>query len=159
VLLYAHNLGSIPANTAALAVEQPYSAGKKDIGMMISDRYTCGAVRISYGLSDEYGNSVPPCLGSNTIDSSKEPEIIHLQKKKLTVHPPSPAPGTQAAPNPPVYRKRQNTGIYPPVLLPLPQSPSGTIPETPGKDTPPGGRKPGDNPSAPSRNTPPKPRP
>lgn len=151
LVLYAHNLGDIPKNTAAVAVKNPYS--QQEVGMMISDQNTCGAIRISYGMVDDFGNGVSPCLDENEIDSTSEPEIVYLNKqipKTLT-------PNGQAAPpsNPP--RKRPRTNNPPPVVLPVPPRtpqpvpptpPSGTTPKTPG------GRQPGDNPGGSGRNKP-----
>lgn len=112
VLLYAHNLGDIPNNTAALAVKNQYQS--QEVGMMISDKNTCGAIRISYGLSDENGVSVPPCLDENKVDSTSEPEIIYLTK----INPPS-RNNTGTVNRPPVYQPNpRNTN--PPVVVPVP---------------------------------------
>jgi|GEM_PF-2346943 len=152
LVLYAHNLGDIPKNTAAVAVKNPYS--EQEVGMMISDKNTCGAIRISYGMSDDFGNSIPPCLDENVVDSTSEPEIVYLNQQI----PKTVTPNTQAAPRntSPSTRPQQN----PPVVVPVPPRsprpvpptpPSGTTPKPP---TPPSGRQPGDNPGGSGRNKP-----
>lgn len=154
LVLYAHNLGDIPNNTAALSVKNRYST--QEVGMMISDQNTSGAIRISYGLQDEFGHQIPPCLEENKVDSLSEPEIIYLRNKQGKTpptgnpnqsapqpEPPTTRPGQVIVVPPPVVvpprqpRRRQPT---PPVTRPRPQSPQpvppSTTPRTPEKPKP-----------------------
>lgn len=151
LILYAHNLGDIPKNTAAVSVKNRYS--EQEVGMMISDQNTSGAIRISYGMSDDFGNTIPPCLDENKVDSTREPEVVYLNSLTAPV-PPSygnPAPRS----NPPVVSPRPTP---PPVVVPVPvPSPRPSPPPTPPSTTPkpsPGGRQPGDNPGGGVRNKP-----
>ncbi|TNE80813.1 MAG: hypothetical protein EP332_06220 [Bacteroidetes bacterium] len=149
--LYAHNLGDIPKNTAAISVEHPY--GKADVGKMISDANTCGAIRISYGMQTSYGVSIPPCLDKNEVDSTTEPEVVYLleiqnrnkvstpgknngtvtkprQPNQPVYYPPTPRPRTSPAPAPrPVPQTR-------PAPKPTP-SPAPSTRPAPTKPTPP----------------------
>lgn len=153
VLLYAHNLGDIPNNTAALAVRNKYS--QNEVGMMISDQNTCGAIRITYGFNDDFGNKMPPCLDENKIDSTSEPEMVYLNSQTPTnpaYSPSQPSPNT----NPPSYPPQQQQQppvivVPPPVVRPAP------VPPSQGGSTPKPGRQPGTNPGGSGRNTP-KPR-
>ncbi len=154
LVLYAHNLGDIPKNTAAVAVKNPYS--EQEVGMMISDQNTCGAIRISYGMSDDFGNSVSPCLDENVVDSTTEPEVVYLNlQKPKTV---SPSQQNTAPSNPPTTNPRRRNP--PPVTRPVPPSKPRPVPPTPPSGTTPtppkspGGREPGDNPGGSGRNKP-----
>lgn len=156
LVLYAHNLGDIPKNTAALSVKNKYN--EQEVGMMISDKFTSGAIRISYGMSDDFGNAIPPCLDENTVDSTTEPEVVYLNAQKV------PVPPAQANPNqghypPPVVSPRPTPTVVIPVPVPSPRpNPPSTTP-TPTPTPSPGGRQPGDNPGGTGRDQPkPKPR-
>lgn len=151
LVLYAHNLGDIPKNTAAVAVKNPYS--EQEVGMMISDQNTCGAIRISYGMVDDFGNSVSPCLDENVVDSTSEPEIVYLNlHKPKTV---TPSQQNTSPTNPPTTQPRRRTP--PPVAYPVPPRKPRPVPPTPPSGTtptPPSGRQPGDNPGGSGRNKP-----
>lgn len=160
--LYAHNLGDIPKNTAALSVESTFI--KNEVGKMISDANTCGAIRINYGMTDSYGNSIPPCLDENTVDSTSEPEMVYLNNLKLT-QPNSNTSGTRTTPtNPRNSGSRNGTyhpGSYPPIVVPVPR-PVPTPKPSPAPSTKPSPRpvptpkpstKPSTPPSSPAPNT------
>src|SRR5690606_13499175 len=127
LVLYAHNLGDIPENTAALSVKN--SCSENEVGTMISDENTCGAIRIQYGLKDEFGNSASPCLEENTIDSTTEPEIVYLNQQKPAIS----KPGGSSSPrnNPGTYGRHPGTPpvyVPPPVYRPAPTRPAPTKP-------------------------------
>ncbi len=157
LVLYAHNLGDIPKNTAALSVKNKYS--QQEVGTMISDQNTSGAIRISYGMSDDFGNSIPPCLEENAIDSASEPEMVYLNSQTIPV-PPSTNKQNPGS-NPPVASPRPAPPVVVPYPVPGPRPipPSTTPTPTPTPSPSPGGRQPGDNPGGAGRDQPkPKPR-
>ncbi len=156
LILYAHNLGDIPKNTAAIAIKNSHA--RNEVGKMISDEQTCGAIRISYGFTDENGIPIPPCLDENTVDSTDEPEMVYLSQQKPQQNtqpgnPPTYKPGPPATrqPNPPTRRRRP----VPPVVTPAPTYPTPQpTPPSDGGTPPQGGRQPGDNPGNNDRNKP-----
>lgn len=148
LVLYAHNLGDIPKNTAAIAIKNRFS--KQEVGMMISDKNTCGAIRLAYGMSDENGNSVPPCLNENVVDSTSEPEIVYMN----SIRPVLPPPSGQVAPQNTTTPSNPGT-YYPPIIIPNPPRSPRPVPSTsPNPPSPPKGRQPGNNPGGSGRNKP-----
>ncbi|MBI1221862.1 MAG: hypothetical protein GC180_04585 [Bacteroidetes bacterium] len=150
VLLYAKNLGDIPDNTAALAVKNQYQ--QQEVGMMISDMNTCGAIRISYGLTDENGVMVPPCLDENKVDSTKEPELIYLKKHALQTN-----PGNTGKVNQPIYRVPRNNNPTVVVPLPIPRPMPIPTPRPQPRPTPPAPKPQPVKPSLPKPGTTPAP--
>lgn len=158
--LYAHNLGDIPKNTAAVSVEHPY--GKAEVGKMISDANTCGAIRISYGMQNSYGVSIPPCLDKNEVDSTTEPEIVYLLDLQNRNKPSTPNTGTGTVnqprqPSQPVYFPPAPRTRTTPAPSPAPQTrPAPTPRPNPAPSPSPSTRpapKPTPAPSNPAPNT------
>jgi len=119
VLLYAHNLGDIPKNTAALSVKGKFLT--HEVGTMISDENTCGAIRINYGFVDELGAQSSPCLDDNVVDSTSTPEMVYLNSLKTKPAQPSTRQNPQT-PRPP------QTRTQPPVIIIPPRVPPRTRP-------------------------------
>ncbi len=143
LVMYAHNLGDIPNNTSALAVKTAYS--RQEVGTMMSDANTCGAITIYYGNTDEYGNTFSPCLDENKIDSTKEPEWSY----RGTTAPNNPGvrPGKPSSPAPrPTTPARRPVIVVPPSTRPAPPASRPSPSTSPTPTTKPSGRQPGDNP-------------
>ncbi len=156
VLMYAHNLGDIPKNTAALSVKGSFSTN--EVGTMISDENTCGAIRLNYGLQDAFGRSISPCLNENTIDSTSTPEMVYmrsLQKPKVNTSPATAPSRPTTQPNPPSNRP---VIVIPPPSIPSTRPAPAPAPR-PAPAPQPRTRKPGQTPDrpGPGRNDPPKP--
>lgn len=65
VVMYAHNLGDIPNNTAGVGIEHKF--GKDDLGTMYSDKYTSGTFRFN-------------CTEGATPEMAAQPCVVTTQK-------------------------------------------------------------------------------
>lgn len=151
LVMYAHNLGDIPNNTAALGVSQQYT--KEDVGMLASDKNTCAAFRIINGIASSDAYTAQPCIEKPGVDSTKEAEIVSLNKNKHQMNKTSnyyqpsynPSnqqnynnnPGVIIAPVP-VYVPSRNSGgsNNPGTSQPAPQRQGSGTPQTPTRNQP-----------------------